>query len=142
MTPESSKKPPKTYDAGDTVTTKVTLAPGHAIASDVVATFARIEPPGPYDPNRAYSFQVRADGLTPPAAGVPAGQPLVITLTGPIPHHIVGGTYKPNNVTFYVPNDQPMTDSNPDPDGDLVITVTDDPPTATSKPVIQDFDLA
>jgi len=46
-------------------------------------------------------------------------------------------------VTFNYPKyPSPQTDSNPDPDGDLVITVEDDPINPIDKPVIQDFDLA
>ncbi len=139
----NAKKPSKSYNAGDTVTTKLTLAPGHAVPQTVIGYFARVEPATPYDPNRAYSFPVRADNInTAGTSGPTGGQPLVVTLSGVIPHHVVGGTYKPNGVTFYFSDGQPLSETNPDPDGDLVIAVADDPATAASKPVIQDFDLA
>ncbi len=137
MTPDSSSTAKKSYRAGDTVTTKLTLKPGNAVPQQAIAYFGSNQVPAPYDPNRAYSFSINAYGIVAP----PAGQPLVLTLAGIIPHHIVGGTYKPNSITFYVPDAQPISDPNPDPDGDLIITVIDDPATPASKPVIQDFDL-
>jgi len=137
MTPDTTK-PKKTYAAGDTITAKLTLAAGHAVPQRAAAYFGSAQPPSPYDPNRAYSFALNAYGIS----ASPAGQPLVLTVTGVIPHHIVGGTYKPNSVSFYIADAQPLTEPNPDPDGDLVITIADDPATPASKPVIQGFDLA
>ena len=140
MTPETTaKKPPRTYRGGDTLTTKLSLAPGHVVPQTAIAYFGRSEAQqGPYDPNRTTSFGISAGMIAAP----PEGLPLVLTLSGTIPHHIIGGTYKPVNVTFIVPDSSNMIDTNPDPDGDLTITIADDPPTGASKPVIQDFDLA
>ncbi len=141
MTSDSSPAAKKIYRAGDAITAKLTLAAGHDRPASTSATFTLTPPPTAWDPNRLSSFTIwmamPAMQLSPPAS-----PSTVITLTGQIPHHIVGGTYKPTSVAFNLPNELPQSDSNPDPDGDLVFTIVDDPPNPIDKPVIKDFDLA
>ena len=144
ITPDSPSAPKKkTYRAGDTITTKLTLKPGHDVPASTSATFTLTPPPTIWDPNRPSSFGVwGAMTVTAMQPAPPAPPPNVITLTGVIPHHIIGGTYKPTQVAFSLPNEPSQFDNNPDPDGDLVLQVEDAKPTPVSTPVIQDFDLA
>ncbi len=137
MTPDSSPTAKKSYRAGDTITTKRS----HDRPVSTQALFTLTPPPQSWDPNRPTNFSV-GNWMMPAMPGGDPADPNVITLTGQIPHHIVGGTYKPTSVTFNLPNEPPQSDPNPDPDGDLVITITDDPPNPIDKPVIKDFDLA
>jgi len=143
MTPDSSSTAKKSYRAGDTVTTKLTLKPGNATPQMASANFTLTPPPQTYDPNRPTSF-VLASWMTVSAVApsMPPSPSNVLTLSGAVPHHIVGGTYKPTTVTFQAANEPPQYDNNPDPDGDLVLQIQDDQPTPSDKPVIQDFDLA
>ncbi len=142
MAPDPTSAAKKTYRAGDTLTTKLTLKPDPDRPTSIQATFTLTPLPSPqnWDMNRTASFSV-GNWMMPPTPGSAVDANLV-TLTGQIPHHILGGTYKPTSVTFGYPNNPSQTDSNPDPDGDLVITVEDDPVNPIAKPVIEDFDLA
>ncbi len=142
MTPDSSPAAKRTYRAGDTITTKLTLKPGHDTPQSTSANFTLISAPQTYDPTRPNTLSLvswMTVSATPFSTPTP---PNVITLAGVVPHHIVGGTYKPTLVSLNFANGPSQTDTNPDPDGDLVLQIEDDKPTASSTPVIQDFDLA
>lgn len=142
MTPDSSLSAKKSYRSGDTITTKLTLKPGHDVPQSASANFVLTPPPTTWDPNRSTSITL-ATWLSVSAMPTPSPtQPNVITLACVVPHHIIGGTYKPTSVSFNMPNSPQQIDTNPDPDGDLVLQVEDDKPTPVSTPVIQDFDLA
>lgn len=78
----------------------------------------------------------------PAMPGAVPTDPNVRTLTGQIPNHIVGGTYRPTSITFMISNEPNQFDNNPDPDGDFVLQVEDDKPKPVDAPIVEDFDLA
>ncbi len=143
MTPDSTSDAKKIYRAGDRITAKLKLKPGHDLPTYTSATLTRTPAPtNTFDPNRMFTIGLSSMmGMMPGQSTAPA-PPDVIALAGVIPHHIIGGTYKPTAVSFTIPNEPNQFDNNPDPNGDFVLEVEDDQPQPIDKPVIEDFDLA
>jgi len=57
-----------------------------------------------------------------------------------VPKHIVGGVYKATNALFFMPDGSQRRIAEPDPDGDYLRHIADDPPAAFDTPIITDLD--
>jgi len=151
---------PKIYKAGETITATLTLEGGHAVPREVwVSLDLQPEPgapPAPSLPNRIADLTLQtpkppdaaAAGTAAPAAAAgtaaPAaaseGQSVTLSVQAVVPKHIVGGVYKATNALFFMPDGSQRQVADPDPDGDCVRHIADDPPAAFDTPVIADLD--
>jgi len=141
---------PKVYKAGETVMATLTLEAGHAVPREVwVSLDLQPEPgapPAPPLPNRIADLTLQtpkppaAASGTAAAAPVSAAEPVTLTVQAVVPKHIVGGIYKATNALFFMPDGSQRQVTEPDPDGDCVRHIADDPPTTFDTPVIADLD--
>ncbi len=132
---------PKIYKAGETITATLTLEGGHAVPREVwVSLDLQPEPgapPAPSLPNRIADLTLQTP--KPPAAAS-EGQSVTLSVQAVVPKHIVGGVYKATNALFFMPDGSQRQVADPDPDGDCVRHIADDPPAAFDTPVIADLD--
>ncbi len=137
----------KIYKAGDTVTATMTLEPGHAVPTqvwvslDLQREFGALPPqPGA---NRISDLTLQT-AMTSSTTGAPAAAseaaPVKLTVQAVVPKHIVGGVYKATNALFFMPDGSQRRIAEPDPDGDYLRHIADDPPAAFDTPIITDLD--
>lgn len=142
---------PKIYKAGETITATLTLEGGHAVPREVWVSLdlqpAPGAPPVPPRTNRIADLTLqtaRPPAATPSASGAPAAasaaEPVTLTVQAVVPKHIVGGVYKATNALLFMPDGSQRQVTDPDPDGDCVRHIADDPPTTFDTPVIADLD--
>lgn len=138
----------KIYQAGETVAATLTLEPGHAVPTQVwVSLDLQAEPGAPPAPpltNRIADLTLQTV-MTPAAAtaSITTGSeaaPVKLTVQAVVPKHIVGGVYKATNALFFMPDGSQHRIAEPDPDGDYLRHIADDPPVAFDTPVIKDLD--
>jgi len=87
-------------------------------------------------PDRQTSFAL---STSPFMGGTPSLVDGKYQLKGTVPHQIVGGTYKATYAIFQLPSGN-RTMQNPDPDGDFLRQIADDPPSSHDTPIIKDLD--
>jgi len=134
----------KIYKAGDTVTAILTLEPGHAVPTQVWVSLDLQAEPGapPTTPpltNRIADLTLQT-GPGPPSGTASEAEPVKLTVQAVVPKHIVGGVYKATNALFFMPDGSQRRVAEPDPDGDYLRHIADDPPVAFDTPVIKDLD--
>ena len=152
----------KVYKAGETVTATLTLEGGHAVPREVWVSLdlqpAPGAPPAPPRTNRvtdvtlqtartpaatAAATAASATAASATAASATAAsdaEPVTLTVQAVVPKHIVGGVYKATNALLFMPDGSQRQLAEPDPDGDCVRHIADDPPTTFDTPVIADLD--
>jgi len=135
----------KIYKAGETVPATLTLEPSHAVLTQVWVTLTLQPEPGapilsPANRITYLTLQTAMMAPTTSAATTPGDGPVTLTLQAVVPKHIVGGVYKPTGALFFMPDGSQRQVPEPDPDGDFVRHIADDPPAAFDTPVIKDLD--
>lgn len=142
----------KVYKAGETVTATLTLEGGHAVPREVWVSLdlqpAPGAPPAPPRTNRVTDVTLqtaRTPAATAAATAASAtaasdAEPVTLTVQAVVPKHIVGGVYKATNALLFMPDGSQRQLAEPDPDGDCVRHIADDPPTTFDTPVIADLD--
>ncbi len=137
----------KDLQAGDTVTATLTLETGHAVPTqawvslDLQREFGALPPqPGA---NRISDLTLQTP-KTPSTTGAPAAvsaaEEVTLTVQAVVPKHMVGGVYKATNALFFMADGSQRQVAQPDPNGDYVRHIADDPPAAFDTPVIKDLD--
>jgi len=133
----------KIYQAGETVTATLTLEPGHAVPTQVwVSLDLQREfgaPPPRPGTNRIADLTLQTP-KTPSPAAASAAEEVTLTVQAVVPKHMVGGVYKATNALFFMADGSQRQVAQPDPDGDYVRHIADDPPAAFDTPVITDLD--
>jgi len=135
------------YKAGETVTATLTLEPGHAVPTQVwVSLDLQREfgaPPPRPGTNRIADLTLQTP-QTPSPTGAPAvvsaAELVTLTVQAIVPKHMVGGVYKATNALFFMADGSQRQVAQPDPDGDFVRHIADDPPAAFDTPIITDLD--
>ncbi len=134
----------KIYKAGDTVAATLTLEPGHAVPTQVWVSLdlqaAPGAPPAPPLTNRIADLTLQTATTPAATAAASEAEPVKLTVQAVVPKHIVGGVYKATNALFFMPDGSQRRVAEPDPDGDYVRHIADDPPAAFDTPVIKDLD--
>ncbi len=69
-----------------------------------------------------------------------AAKEVTLTVQAVVPKHMVGGVYKATNALFFMADGSQRQVAQPDPNGDYLRHIADDPPAAFDTPVIQDLD--
>lgn len=129
----------RVYKAGEEITATLTLEEGHEPTQGIAVHLNLAQPAQPEPLTNAVSNRIaelilawQSSTSSPPVDGK-------YELKGNVPRQIVGGTYKPWYADFQKPEGTQRL-MNPDPDGDFVRRVVDDPPTPRDMPVIKDLD--
>jgi len=141
---EGSMPDTRVYKAGEEIMATLTLEPGHIVPTGVWL-YLNLQPEAGATPaaplaNRIAYLTLQSGSATLGTPSAPPGGSLTITVQAKIPNHIVGGVYKPTSALFFMPDGSQRQVPEPDPDGDFVRHIADDPPTAFDTPVIKDLD--
>jgi len=136
----------KIYKAGDTVTATLTLEPGHAVPAqmwvslDLQREFGALPPQPGANRISDLTLQTAMSSTTGAPAAASAAELVTLTVQAVVPKHMVGGVYKATNALFFMADGSQRQVAQPDPDGDYLRHIADDPPAAFDTPVIKDLD--